>query len=47
MKKKRGANEISNDDDFQIALEEATENNQKYGHGGSGSGGDNKKKTKF
>ena len=32
LKKKRGANEISNDDDFQIALEEATENNQKYGH---------------
>ena len=44
MKKKRGANEISNDDDFQIALEEATENNQKYGHGGSGSGGDNKRR---
>lgn len=44
LKKKRGANEISNDDDFQIALEEATENNQKYGHGGSGSGGDNKRR---
>ena len=44
LKKKRGANEISNDDDFQIALEEATENNQKYGHGGSGRGGDNKKR---
>ena len=44
LKKKRGANEISNDDDFQIALEEATENNQKYGQGGSGSGGDNKRR---
>ncbi|KHC38081.1 rRNA-processing protein EBP2 [Candida albicans P76067] len=46
LKKKRGANEISNDDDFQIALEEATENNQKYGHGGSGSGGGDNKRRK-
>lgn len=43
LKKKRGANEISNDndydnndDDFQIALEEATENNR--------TGGDNKRR---
>ncbi|CAI5757845.1 unnamed protein product [Candida verbasci] len=29
LKKKRGANEISNDDDFQIALEEATKENER------------------
>ncbi|RCK55020.1 rRNA-processing protein EBP2 [Candida viswanathii] len=29
LKKKRGANEISNDDDFQIALEEATKENNR------------------
>ncbi|KAI5955919.1 EBP2 [Candida jiufengensis] len=34
LKKKRGANEISNDDDFQIALEEATKDDYKSGNGG-------------
>ncbi|KAI5966350.1 EBP2 [Candida pseudojiufengensis] len=37
LKKKRGANEISNDDDFQIALEEATKENNNVG-------GDNKRR---
>ena len=40
MKKKRGTNEISNDDDFQIALEEATKDD----YSGPGSGGDNKRR---
>ena len=39
LKKKRGANELSNDDDFQIALEEATRE-EKYGRT---AGGDNKR----
>ncbi|CAH2353071.1 rRNA-processing protein Ebp2p [[Candida] railenensis] len=39
LKKKRGANELSNDDDFQIALEEATKE-EKYGRS---AGGDNKR----
>ncbi|CAK9438190.1 uncharacterized protein LODBEIA_P24640 [Lodderomyces beijingensis] len=39
LKKKRGANEISNDDDFQIALEEATKED-----GYSRGGGDNKRR---
>ncbi|KAK6457166.1 EBNA1-binding protein [Scheffersomyces xylosifermentans] len=38
LKKKRGANELSNDDDFQIALEEATREDGKYG------GSDNKRR---
>ena len=38
LKKKRGASEISNDDDFQIALEEATKEEN------SGRGGDNKRR---
>lgn len=40
LKKKRGANEISNDDDFQIALEEATKDE----NSGRGGGADNKRR---
>ncbi|KAG7661874.1 EBP2 [[Candida] subhashii] len=38
LKKKRGANELGNDDDFQIALEEATREDN------NGRGGDNKRR---